>query len=228
MVALFLCPLLRKSSIILFLLSMHTTIIDRISAFTIITASQQELVSINMKKIFALILCFAVVSCGGDNKPNKIHQRGLDKEYPMAIKDGRELKRGRLTGDDGIALVGGNASSLNRGFGSGFGGDSISRGVNAYLWQASLDTISFMPIATVDATGGVIITDWYEDPASRGEKIKANVVISSDELRASGVKVSLFRQVGGKSAPASDELARSLEDKILIRARQLRIDDNRL
>jgi len=180
--------------------------------------------NMKFKQLFALTLLLALVSCGGNNKPNEIHQKGLDKSYPMSNKDKRELDRGKLTGEEGITLIGGRPSIGGR----GFGGESIARGVNAYLWQAALDTISFMPIATVDATGGVIITDWYQDPTSKGEKIKANVVISSDELRASGVKVSLFRQVGGQSAPGSAEVARKLEDKILTRARELRIEDRRL
>lgn len=178
-----------------------------------------------IKNIIFFTLILAVAACeDGSNQQSRVNNpSGLDTAYPMDHRDKRELKRGKLTGEDGITLIGGQAS-LNR----GLIGESISRGVNAYLWQASLDTISFMPIATVDATGGVIITDWYEDPKAKGEKIKANVVISSDELRASGVKVSLFRQVGGKTAPGNPEVARKLEDKILTRARELKIEDERL
>ncbi len=178
-----------------------------------------------LKHIFTIILLITISSCSdGSNKESRVNNAdGLDKAYPMDHRDKRELERGKLSGEEGIVLVGGRPS-MNR----GFMGESIARGVNAYLWQASLDTISFMPIATVDATGGVIITDWYEDPNSRGEKIKANVVISSDELRASGVKVSLFRMVGGQSAPGNAEVARKLEDKILTRARELKIEDERI
>ncbi len=84
-----------------------------------------------------------------------------------------------------------------------------------------------MPIATVDATGGVIITDWYADPQAGGERIKANIVVSSDELRASGVRVTLFREVGGRSTPGSSEVARKLEDRILARAREIKIEEDR-
>ena len=175
------------------------------------------------RTLLILTLLTALSSCGGDNKPNSVSSDGKDPAYPMTAEDKRELERGKLTGEEGIVLLGGKFSP-NR----GMMGESIARGVNAYLWQASLDTISFMPIATVDATGGVIITDWYEDPKAGGERIKANVVISSDELRASGVKVSLFRQVGGKTAPGNPEVARKLEDKILARARELKIDDERI
>lgn len=176
----------------------------------------------NIIKLLSLLLLFSITACGTDSSEIEPRADGKNTAYPMSNADKREVERGKLSGDEGIALIGGQ-SSLNR----GLRGESIARGVNAYLWQASLDTISFMPIATVDATGGVIITDWYQDPKGNGEKIKANIVISSDELRASGVKVSLFRQVGGNSAPASSDLARKLEDKILARARELRIEDDR-
>lgn len=177
------------------------------------------------KNLLTFIILLTLTSCFSEPEEDKgATVDGKNPNYPLNDDDRRSLKRGKLTGDEGITLIGGRPSLGGR----GMMGESIARGVNAYLWQAALDTISFMPIATVDATGGVIITDWYEDPNSKGEKIKANVVISSDELRASGVKVSLFRQVGGKSAPANPDVARKLEDKILTRARELKIDDERI
>lgn len=164
----------------------------------------------------------ALSSCG-ENTPNDIKPGGLDTAYPMSREDANTIKRGRITGDDGISIIDGKVDMNN-----GLRPESISRGVNAYLWQAALDTISFMPISSVDATGGVILTDWYQDPNAKGEKLKANIVISSEELKASGVKVSLFRQQGGSSVPANAELARTLEDKILTRARELKIEDSRI
>ena len=178
-----------------------------------------------MKKniILSLLAVLLVSSCGdAENKPNEIAAGGLDKAYPMSGSDKRSLDRGKLGGEDGITLLGGNSLNMKGG-----NSQTVARGVNAYLWQAALDTISFMPIATVDAAGGVIITDWYEDPSNRGEKLKANILINSEELRASGVKVSLFRQVGGKSAETSAESARKLEDKILARAREIKIEEAR-
>jgi hypothetical protein len=160
-------------------------------------------------------------SCGGTNTPNVIHDGGTDEAYPMSDSQARRIKRGKLTGDEGINLMG------MKGGGRNLRGESIAHGVNSYLWQASLDVISFMPIAAVDATGGVIITDWYQDPKAKGERIKANIVVSSDELRASGVRVTLFREAGGKSVAANNEVARKLEDKILARAREIKIAEDR-
>lgn len=99
--------------------------------------------------------------------------------------------------------------------------------VNAYLWRAALDTISFMPVASADPFGGTIITDWYSDPNTKGERTKLNVFILGRELKASNLRVKAFRQVASKGgytdaavAPATE---RALEDAILTRARQLRV-----
>ncbi len=101
-------------------------------------------------------------------------------------------------------------------------------GVNGFLWRASLDTISFMPIASADPFGGVIITDWYSAPDASDERTKLNVFIRDRDLRADGIKVSVFRQVkdaGGewKDATVAAATAGSLENAILTRARQIRL-----
>lgn len=99
--------------------------------------------------------------------------------------------------------------------------------VNSYLWRAALDTVSFMPLASADPFGGVILTEWYTDPETPGQRTKLNVFILGRELKADGVKVKAFRQVqkGGtwKDAPVAADTARKLEDAILTRARQMRI-----
>lgn len=105
-------------------------------------------------------------------------------------------------------------------------------GVNAFLWRASLDAISFMPVASADAFGGVIITDWYAPPETPNERFKLNVYILGRQLRADGVKAAVFRQrrdTAGNWVDAAVEprTALELENVILTRARQLRIDSER-
>ena len=99
--------------------------------------------------------------------------------------------------------------------------------VNSFLWRASLDTVSFMPLASADPFGGVILTDWYTPPETESERFKINVFILTRELRSDGVRVRTFKQnfVNGKwvDAEPSSETARQLEDTILTRARQLRV-----
>ena len=99
-------------------------------------------------------------------------------------------------------------------------------GVNAYLWRAALDTLSFMPLAQVDSNGGVIVTDWYANPAVPTERMKLSVSILDQDLRADAVRVGAARQVfqNGQwvDAPVQAQTAQKLEDIILGKARDLR------
>src|SRR6201998_852295 len=70
------------------------------------------------------------------------------------------------------------------------GGTSRTVGVNSYLWHATLDTLSFMPLASADPFGGVIITDWYSPSTTQDERFKVNIFILGRELRADGVRAS--------------------------------------
>ena len=136
-------------------------------------------------------------------------------EYDTSYKDKR---MGSLSGDDSL-LTFGRSSSQDDSGGAGLG-------VNAYLWRGALETLSFMPLASADPFGGVIITDWYQPPASSGERFKATVYILGRQLRADGVRVSIFRQVqqGGTwvDAPVGNTTATDIENKVLSRARELR------
>jgi len=108
-------------------------------------------------------------------------------------------------------------------------GDSgrITLGVNSYLWHATLDTLAFMPLASADPYGGVIITDWYSAPQSPDERMKLTIYILDRRLRADGIKVAVFRQtragVGWADAQVNPGTATKLEDAILTRARELRL-----
>lgn len=109
---------------------------------------------------------------------------------------------------------------------SGGGGPGI--GVNSYLWHASLDTVSFMPLASADPFGGVIITDWYSPPATPNERFKLNVFILGRDLRADGVKATVFHQrrdATGQwvAAPVDQKTGTDIENAILTRARQMRL-----
>jgi Domain of unknown function (DUF3576) len=108
------------------------------------------------------------------------------------------------------------------------GGNSrVTLGVNSYLWHASLDTLSFMPLQSADPFGGVIISDWYVSPTAPDERLKVTIYISDRVLRADGLKVVVFRQTrtatGWADAAASPDTAHKLEDSILTRARELRL-----
>ena len=107
-------------------------------------------------------------------------------------------------------------------------GSGIGVGVNGFLWHASLDTLSFMPLASADPFGGVIITDWYSSPRAANERFKVTVYILDKRLRADALKVSVFRQQQDSKgtwvdAASDPDTPSKIENAILTRARQLRI-----
>jgi hypothetical protein len=127
-----------------------------------------------------------------------------------------------------LALVGvagcGTGGSRN----VGDGGEAAQIGVNAYLWRATLDTLSFMPLASADPYGGVVITDWYTNPEKPDERFKATVYILDTRLRADGLNATVFKQVsdgagGWTDAPTAPQTETDIENAILTKARQLRL-----
>jgi len=129
-------------------------------------------------------------------------------------------------------IWGDGASLGDRLFGRDKGDDSTGGstgiGVNSFLWRASLDTVSFMPISSADPFGGVILTDWYENPQEPGERFKLNIYILDRQLRADGIRVAVFKQK--KSAKGAwedtavpDRMGTDIENAILMRARELRV-----
>lgn len=150
-----------------------------------------------------------------------------ERQYPTTSTDGAgrtnpapdpNAKRDTIFGEDGLSIFGGGSDNKNQG----------GIGVNSFLWRASLDTISFMPLVSADPFGGVIITDWYQDPKAPGERFKLTVYILDKSLRADGVKVAAFRQVKGEGnswtdAAVEPDTGTKIENAILVRARQLRI-----
>jgi hypothetical protein len=163
--------------------------------------------SLLIPAVFGLL---ALSACGGVQ---------TDPTYDDKMRE--ELyKHGSLISDEGgWDVLGGKEkkSSENTGI-----------GVNGFLWRAALDTISFMPIASADPFGGIILTDWYSAPESPNERTKLNIHIRDRELTANGVKVSVFRETKtGKGAWAnatvSAATANSVENAILTRARQIRM-----
>ena len=159
-----------------------------------------------------LLLTGALAACSGVTS-----EPGEKYEYSRQQQSMRST--GLITGDT-IYLFGGPDDKTPEG-GSGIG-------VNSFLWRASLDTMSFMPLVSADPFGGVIITDWYAPPESPGERFKITVYILGRDLRADGVRTSVFRQLRDESSNWIDATVEKrtqieLEDAILTRARQLRV-----
>jgi hypothetical protein len=164
-----------------------------------------------------LLLGIALLAACSSEKPNPTPPNYMGSQGPTGPGQNQSMLGGE-------GLVFGNAKSRPGDNADTGGGGSM--GVNAYLWRGALDTLSFMPLASADPFGGVIITDWYTPPNSTDERFKATAYILSRQLRSDGVKVTIFRQVLEKGqwvdATVSPVTVGEIEDKVLVRARQLR------
>jgi hypothetical protein len=145
-------------------------------------------------------------------------QAGDDNPHPW-----NSLKNDSVFGDGGISILSwGNNSSPSKDSGG------LGIGVNAYLWRASLDTLSFLPLVSADPFGGTILTDWYAPPESPHERFKMNVYITDRDLHADGIHVSVFRQTRADAASTwidatvTAKTQIEIENAILTRARELR------
>jgi hypothetical protein len=167
----------------------------------------------------AALLALALAACRGvpvDNTyPTRTHG---DNGTPGDINP-----NGSIFGKGGIttSLFGHPSANEDSGGGGGIG-------VNSYLWRASLDTLSFMPLASADPFGGVIITDWYSPSETPDERFKVNVFILGRQLRADGLRAAVFRQKRNADgtwvdAPVESSTKTDLENAILMRARQMRL-----
>jgi hypothetical protein len=161
---------------------------------------------------FLLSLPLALAACS---------DLGLDTDAKYESKDKQDLyKYGSVASDEGgISLFGGKDGKTD---------ESMGLGVNGFLWRATLDVVSFMPLASADPFGGIILTDWYSPPETPNERTKLNVYIRGRDLSSDGVKVSVFRQTKSgdnvwADAPVAASTAGSMENAILTRARQIRL-----
>jgi len=162
-----------------------------------------------------LLTAATLAACGPSQPPAQANYTGFTGPQPGDSS---------LLGDSGLSIGG-----INRDKNAG-GGNGSGIGVNAYLWRGALDTLGFMPLASADPFGGVIITDWYTPAGSTGERFKATAYILGRQLRSDGIRIAIFRQVlqDGQwvDAPVSPVTTSEIEDKVLARARQLREQSN--
>lgn len=128
-----------------------------------------------------------------------------------------------LSGCGGLPFSGKSASSARTTAQQGIG-------VNAYLWRATLDTMSFMPLLNADPWGGVVNYDWYVNPQTPNERFKATVFILDTRLRADALNVTVTKEVrdaagGWTAAPVAAQTEADLENAILTKARQLNLSN---
>lgn len=144
------------------------------------------------------------------------------------VEDPNNLNPNPPTG--GVAaLFRDDDTAKSQGTGQSGGRAAAGVSVNAFLWRATLDTVSFMPIATADPAGGVVITDWYSPTATPNERFKINVFLLGRELRPQGIHAAVFHQTREPGKPWVDavidpQTPRDFENAILAKAWTLQLE----
>ena len=159
-------------------------------------------------------LAFIVAAC------NKL-DFGADPVYPPQTEKKVLIDKNPVAADASSDSLIGDLFSENK-------DSSHLIAVNGYLWRASLDTLSFMPLSSADPFGGVIITDWYAPPTTPSERFKITAYILGRSLQSDGIRVSVFRQArtaegDWENAVVNETLASDLENTILSRAREFKV-----
>lgn len=167
----------------------------------------------NKLAVAILIACGFMMGCA--DSPKEEISGGTDSEKSAA----HHMPKGKLFGENILSFGGNDNDSENSGI-----------GINHYLWRASLDTISFMPLRSADPFGGVILTEWYSPAESSNERFKVDIRILDRQLRADGIRVSIHKQRKNKRGDWEDIQASSkssieMEEVILTRARQFKINE---
>ncbi|MCO6419427.1 DUF3576 domain-containing protein [Siccirubricoccus sp. KC 17139] len=171
-------------------------------------------------KPFFLAACAALplLAACGDNV------RGVQNDEYGDWRGSSPRQRSLGATGSGLVVFGVDKEREAREAAAATGGAGLA--VNAYLWRATLDTLSFMPLASADPFGGTIITDWYTPPGAQNERFRAQAYVMGRQLRSDGVRVQVFRQVNERGqwvdSPVSPATNSEFEDKVLARARELR------
>lgn len=144
-----------------------------------------------------------------------------DEQAPMDSEDRRKFSFGSIVGDEALVFGGPKKKT---------GAASSGMSVNSYLWQASLDTLKFMPLVSTDANGGVIVTDWYSESQKSNERVKVTLYIRGLELRVEAIQAIVQKQIlrNGQwvNVDQADNLtATNLENIILTKARSMRLQN---
>ena len=105
---------------------------------------------------------------------------------------------------------------------SGKGGDFMFASANE-LWRASLDTIDFMPLSSVNYSGGIIITDWYSDGNNLEESVKISIRFLTNEVRTDALDIKVFYKqcnqlINCKVTQKTGSLVAELKKEILSKA----------
>ena len=155
------------------------------------------------------------------NRSGTPFNSAIDKKLAMDDAQNRLITGGGLLGKKAsLNLLGGEKNSQQTSVGVGLP-------INPFLWRASIETISFMPLSSTDPFAGTIITDWYTAENSLGERCKLNIFINGADMKTENLKVSSFCQSLKNNqwvnSPTNSEDNIRLENAILNKAKKLKL-----
>jgi hypothetical protein len=165
-----------------------------------------------LKKLLSLCVILLCSACSPDVK-----RAGA----PIDSDDRHKLTFGSLLGDDFFTFGGPKKKQDNQPTAS------PSAKVNPFLWRSSLETLSFMPLASADIHSGLMVSDWYVDESKAAERIKITIHFMDSQLRADSIKLHAHKQILKNNqwiSKGDDEnLSAQLEDIIIKHARNLKV-----
>ena len=159
------------------------------------------------------------------NRSGTVFSSADNKELAMRDAENRLSTGGALFGNNGLDILGGGDKNSAQA-----GSTSVGIPINPYLWSASLETLSFMPLSSADPFGGTIFTDWYSSEINENERCKINVFISGAELKTQNLRVSSFCEVFKNNKwvgiKTTNEDNIGLENAILNKAKKLKLKNS--
>ena len=154
--------------------------------------------------ILMVILSFILTACG-PLKYKPVDAKKVSPNVNERVK--RNIEEGR-----GVRLFGGQKK-----------GGTFDFASSNFLWRAALDTIDFMPLASANYSGGIIITDWYSENNNEGESVKISIRFLSNEIRADAIDINVFLKQCDKNlncvtSQNQGQLSKELASNILRKA----------
>ncbi|MDC0898185.1 DUF3576 domain-containing protein [Candidatus Pelagibacter sp.] len=171
---------------------------------------------IKIFKILSFVTLFGFLQYGCNGKLPGGDARKFPDDPKLRVKQNLEEGRG---------------FKINDAFKSGSKGGVFEFASSNELWRASLDVIDFMPLASVNYSGGIIITDWYTNERIQNESIKITIRFLTNEIRSDALNIKIFTRkckdslINCKYIESNKSLVAELKKEILKRATKFQIED---
>ena len=171
---------------------------------------------IKISKILSFITLFGFLQYGCNGKLPGADARKFPADPKLRVQKNLEEGRG---------------FKLNNAFKSGSKGGVFEFASSNELWRASLDVIDFMPLSSVNYSGGIIITDWYSNEQSQNESIKITIRFLTNEIRSDALNIKVFTRkckdslINCKYVESNKSLVAELKKEILKRATKFQLED---